>query len=127
MNEVMYKIKDALCGVLREFAQKELRQPQDVEVVKNALSGIQKIKILEEMERFRSGGFSSRMEGGSYDGGSYDDGGYNGGSYRRGGYSRRGSYRDGYSGHGLKEKMQRLAESASPEEREMLNRFMQQM
>ena len=117
MNEVMYKIKDALCGVLQEFAHKELRQPQDVEVVKNAISGIQKIKILEEMERFGSGGFSNRLEGGSYR--------YGGRSYEEGGYSRE---RDGgYSGHDLRENLQRMMERAKPEEKEMIKRWMQQV
>lgn len=130
MNEVMYKIKDKLCGVLQEFAQKEFRQPQDVEIVKNAISGIQKIKILEEMERFGSGEFSSRSydDGGSYRRGrSYDEDSYRHGgrSYEEGGYSRE---RDGgYSGHDLRENLQRMMERAKPEEKEMIKRWMQQV
>lgn len=131
MNEVMYKIKDKLCGVLQEFAHKELRQPQDVEVVKNAISGIQKIKILEEMEHFGSGGFSNRLEGGGsyrYGGRSYDEDSYRHGgdrSYEKGGYSRE---RDGgYSGHDLRENLQRMMERAKPEEKEMIKRWMQQI
>lgn len=130
MNDVMHKIKQDLCGVLQDFAQKGLHQPQDVEVVKNAISGIQKIKILEEMERFSSGGFSNRMEGGSYryGGRSYDEDSYrhgNGRSYEEGGYSRE---RDGgYSGHDLRENLQRMMERAKPEEKEMIKRWMQQV
>lgn len=124
MEKSMEKIKDDLCKILDQYADRGINNREDVEIVKNTLSGIQKIQTICGMERLT--GFAGR---GSYDGGggSYDGGSYDGGSYRRGGYSRGGSYRDGYSGHGLKEKMQRLAESASPEEREMLNRFMQQM
>lgn len=131
MNEAMMKIKQDLCDILQDFAQKGLHQPQDVEVVKNAISGIQKIKILEEMENFRSGGFSSRSydDGGSYrrGGRSYEDGSYRRGgrSYDEGGYSRE---RDGgYSGHDLRENLQRMLEQATPEDKEMIKRWMQQV
>lgn len=131
MNEVMHKIKEDLCGVLQDFAQKGLHQPQDVEIVKNAISGIQKIKILEEMERFGSGGFSSRSydDGGSYRRGrSYDEDSYRHGggrSYDEGGYSRE---RDGgYSGHDLRENLQRMMDRAKPEEKALIQRWMQQV
>lgn len=131
MNDAMMKIKQDLCGVVETFAKKGLNQPQDVEVVKNAISGIQKIKILEEMERFGSGGFSNRLEGGGsyrYGGRSYDEDSYRHGggrSYDEGGYSRE---RDGgYSGHDLREHLQRMMDRANPEEKEMIKRWMQQV
>lgn len=130
MNDVMMKIKQDLCGVIETFAKKGLNQPQDVEVVKNAISGVQKIKILEEMERFGSRGFSSR----SYDDGSYRYGGrsYDEDSYRRGGrsYDEGGYSRErdgGYSGHDLRENLQRMMERAKPEEKEMIKRWMKQV
>ena len=125
MESVLMKIKDELCNVVQSYAEKGINNADDVQVVKNALSGIYKIKIIKEMERFGSG-FSERMSyerGGSYrrDGRSYAD---DGSSYRRGGRSYRDGY-DGYSGHDLKEHLKMLMENADPQERELINSWMQ--
>lgn len=51
MDRAVYdKLEKHLCGVLTEFARNGINSPQDVMTVKNALSGINKIKSRESME-----------------------------------------------------------------------------
>lgn len=77
-KKVIQKIEDGFCEVLHKYAETGMRGAQDVEVAKAALSGMVKIKMLEEMEKYS--GYSERgyRDGGSNDGGSYrryrDDG-----------------------------------------------------
>ena len=90
-KKVMGKIEDGFCEVLKKFAETGLRSSQDVETAKAALSGMVKMKMLEEMENFhKEDGYSGRM---------YRDNGYSGRMYRDEGMMSRGDYRDGgYSG-----------------------------
>ena len=51
-KHIMEQIQTQLCDILRDKAQRGIGSPSDVETVKNALSGINKIKIIEAMERY---------------------------------------------------------------------------
>jgi hypothetical protein len=110
-----------------------MRSLEDVETAKTAISGVVKLKMLEEMENFRNG-YSGRMY--------RDDGDMSNRSYGRdsmGRYADGGSYRgyrdgdsyDGYSGHDIKQKMrQKLQEimgNANGEERRYIEEFMNKM
>lgn len=97
-KKIMERLEDNFCEVLQDFAEKGFQRAEDVETAKAALSGMTKIKILEEMDNFKDNGYSGRMyrdDGGSYR--SY-------GMYRDDGSSYRG-YHDGYSGHGVADKI----------------------
>lgn len=97
-RKVMEKLEDNFCKVLHEISEQGMRSPEEVETAKAAISGVVKLKMLEEMENFKDNGYSGRMyrdDGGSYR--SY-------GMYRDDGSSYRG-YHDGYSGHGVADKI----------------------
>ena len=97
-RRVMEKLEEGVCRALNEVAEKGMNSAQDVETAKAALSGMVKMKMLEEMDNFKDNGYSGRMyrdDGGSYR--SY-------GMYRDDGSSYRG-YHDGYSGHGVADKI----------------------
>ena len=117
----MRKIEEQLCDVLHDFADKGIRSANDVETTKHALSGLVKLKCLEEMEIYgaeRSGRSYRSYEG---EGGSMD-----GGSYRR---DSRGRYRDGgYSGHGdVQQKLQELLRDADERDRDAIRQMVNRM
>lgn len=126
-KHIMEQIQTQLCDILRDKAQRGIGSPSDVETVKNALSGINKIKIIEAMERYgdersyasypvdyRRGG---RMP--YYDG---DAGDY---SYRR---ARDDGYDMNHSGHSMREKLeQMMKEAGSDRERMALREALSKM
>ena len=133
-KKVMEKLEESFCKVLHEISEQGMRSPEEVEAAKAALSGLVKMKMLEEMENFRNG-YSGRMyrDDGDMSNRSYGRdsmGRYadNGGSYR--GYRDGGSY-DGYSGHDIKQKMrqklQEMMQNANGEERRYIEEFMNKM
>ena len=130
-RRIMEKLEEGFCKVLHEISEQGMRSPEDVETAKAALSGMVKMKMLEEMENFRNG-YSGRMYRDDGDMSSRRDsmGRYadNGGSYR--GYRDGGSY-DGYSGHDIKAKMrqklQEMAMNATGEERRYIDEFMNKL
>ena len=125
-KHIMEQIQTQLCDILRDKAQRGIGSPSDVETVKNALSGINKIKIIEAMERcgdersyasypvdYRRGG---RMP--YYDG---DAGDY---SYRR----TRDDYDMNHSGHSMREKLEQMMnEAGSDRERMALREALSKM
>ena len=92
-KKVSEKIEEGFCKVLHDFAETGFRSPQDVETAKAALSGMVKMKMLEEMENFKNGGYSGDM---------YRDDGYSGRMYRDDGMMSR-NYRDGGSYRGYRD------------------------
>jgi len=120
------KLENNFCEVLYELTEKEFQNSQQVETAKAALSGLVKIKMLDEMERFR-GGNSFR---------SYDDEGMSTrrdsmGRYADDGRSNR-SYRmyrdDGYSGHDMMGKLEEMrGQARSEDERRMIDEIMKRM
>lgn len=97
MDKKMFeKLEDGFCEVLSDYAERGMKSPECVETAKAALSGLLKIKMLEEMDKFQ--GYSGRR--------SYDEDGMSRRGYRDGGSYRRSyrSYDEGYSGN-HKEKM----------------------
>ena len=134
-KRVMEKLEEGFCNVLREISEHDMRSLEEVETAKAALSGMVKMKMLEEMENFRNG-YSGRMyrDDGDMSNRSYGRdsmGRYadNGGSYR--GYRDGGSYDDGYSGHDIKQKMrqklQEMMQNANGDERRYIEEFMNKM
>lgn len=110
----MDAIEDNLWQVLADYA-KGFKSPADVETVKHALSGIFKIKCMEEMDDFKGGSFRG---GRSYDNGRsytyYDEGSFRGGMSRDG----RGSYGGSYGGSydmDMRAKMEELMRTATDE------------
>ena len=107
---VMEQIESQLCDILRDKAQRGIGSPADVETVKNALSGINKIKIIEAMERY----------GDEKSYASYPD-------YRRGGrmpYYDEGyrRYRDDHdmnSGHSMREQLEMMLQNATSDREKM--------
>ena len=125
MEKVMEKVCEMFHEVLYELTEKgHFKSAADVETAKAAVSGIVKIKTLEEMERFDEGGSSFRgrsYDGRSYDGRSYEDGG----SYRRGrGMDGRYVSRDGGS---MRDKLKDLMGDAHGEEKEMIREMLSRM
>ena len=123
-TQIMHKIENNLWEVLGDYA-KGFKTPAEVETVKHALSGIFKIKCLEEMEDYQS----SHDYGGRYDRYYNDDN-----SYRRsrdnrdsdGRYSRDMYSRDG--GMMMRERLEQLRNEAKDEHQrriidDMLNRL----
>ena len=115
--KVLDKINHELWNVLARYAD-GFKSADDVETVKHAISGIFKIRCLEEMEDFKHSDYGSR-DGGSYR--YYDDR-----SFARGGRSMTGPqfYRDG----DIREKLEYLMKDATDERqrqviREMMNRI----
>lgn len=125
-KKVAEKLESSFCEVLDEYAEKGFQNPQQVETAKAALSGLVKIKMLDEMERFR-GGNSFR---------SYDDEGMSTrrnsmGRHADDGQSNR-SYRqyrdDGYSGHDMMSKLEEMrGQARSEDERRMIDEIMQRI
>lgn len=124
-TQIMHKIEDNLWDVLGDYA-KGFKTPAEVETVKHALSGIFKIKCLEEMEDYQS---SHDYGGRPYDRYYNDDM-----SYRRsrdnrdsdGRYSRDMYSRDG--GMMMRERLEQLRNEAKDEHQrriidDMLNRL----
>ena len=115
------KVRNGFCEVISKYAETGLRTANDVETAKAALSGMVKIKMLEEMEKYE-GGYSGRM---------YRDDGYSERSYSDGS-SYRGSYGRGYSGHDIKsqlmDKIREMRDAAhNDEERRMVDDWMRRL
>lgn len=134
-KQVMGKLEMELCDILQDYAQKGIKSASDVETVKHALSGISKLKIIEEMDKYdeEHSNRSYRSYDGDY-GGSYRRshamGQYDGGSYE--GSYRRGRSHDGYeggrSGHGMRERLEQMMEEAdSDREREAIRMALQKL
>ena len=116
--KTMEKLEDGFCKVLQNYADRGMKSPDDVETAKAALSGMVKMKMLEEMERYdneRSGryyydddrGMSSRHSYRRRDSmGRYADGGNM--SYRR-------MYDGGMSGHDIRPQLEHMMEEADSE------------
>ena len=101
-----------------------------METAKAALSGIVKMKMLEEMENFRNG-YSGRMYRDDGDMSNRSYGRDSMGRYADNGGSHRGYRDDGYSGHDIKQKMrqklQEMMQNANGEERRYIEEFMNKM
>ena len=131
-KKMMERLEDGFCEVLQDYAEKGMKSPECVETAKAALSGLLKIRMLEEMENF-SRGYSSRGyyndEGGSSNRG-YRDGGSSNRGYRDGGGSYRRSRDGGYSGHNdkLMSRLEELRDQAGNDrERQMIEEFISKM
>lgn len=124
-TQIMHKIEDNLWNVLSDYA-KGFKSPAEVETVKHALSGIFKIKCLEEMEDYQS---SHDYGGRSYDRYYNDDMSYHRSRDNRdsdGRYSRDMYSRDG--GMMMRERLEQLRNEAKDEHQrriidDMLNRL----
>ena len=129
--KTMEKLEDGFCKVLQNYADRGMKSPDDVETAKAALSGMVKMKMLEEMERYdneRSGryyydddrGMSGRHSYRRRDSmGRYADGGNM--SYRR-------MYDGGMSGHDIRPQLERMLEEADSErERRAIEEALQKM
>lgn len=115
------KLEEQLCDVLHDFAEKGIRSTGDVETTKHALSGLVKLKCLEEMEDV-----GNERSGRSYR--SYE--GMDGGSYRRDSRGRYmdGGYRDGYSGHSdLRQKLEDMMRNADDRDKDMIRQMVNRM
>lgn len=120
-RRVMEKLEEGFCRVLSEFAEKGMKSAQDVETTKAALSGMVKMKMLEEMENYN--GYSGRMY--RDDGASYRD--YGGGMYRDDGASYRGYYRDGNVAEKVMSKLREMSQNADPQEKRELEMMMSKL
>lgn len=116
----MRKIEEGLCDALHTLAEQGIRSSSDVETTKHALSGLVKLKCLEEMEGASKDGFE--RSGRSYR--SYE--GMDGGSYRR---DSRGRYMDGGSTvHGdLRQKLEDMMRNADDRDKEMIRQMVNRM
>ena len=131
--QVKDKLEMELCDVLKDYAQKGIKSASDVETVKHALSGISKLKIIEEMDKYNEEhshrSYRSYDDGGSYRRGySHAMGQYDGegGSYRRG--RSHDGYEGGRSGHGMRERLEQMMEEArSDRERMAIQEALQKM
>lgn len=117
--KTMEKLEDGFCKVLHDNAERGFASASSVELAKTALSGLVKLKMLEEMENYNEGGMSGRYY---YD----DDRGMSGRhSYRRrdsmgryadgGNMSYRRMYDGGMSGHDIRPQLERMMEEADSE------------
>lgn len=135
-KKIMEKLEGGFCEVLHNYAERGMKSPDDVETAKAALSGMVKMKMLEEMERYdneRSGrsyydddmGMSNTRSYRRRDSmGRYADNG--GMSYRR--YHDDGSYEGGFSGHDMRQQLERMIQEADSErERQALRAAMQKL
>lgn len=106
-------------NVLQDIAEHGFNGKGDVEAAKNAISGLLKLRCLEEMgER---GGSSWRGSSARH---SRDDGGYSNRSHSQGNSESRRSYERGHSGHdsGLRQKLEQLMQETGDErERQRLH------
>lgn len=133
-KKVMTKLEEGFCEVLHRLTRsdKGFQSANDVETAKAALSGLVKMKMLEEMEDYEGG-----MSGRAY----YDEGGMSSrGSYRRDSHGRYadsgmsyrrhydGGFDDGYSGHDMRQQLERMAEEADSErERQVIRAALQKL
>ena len=131
--KTMEKLKDGFCEVLHDNAERGFTSASSVELAKTALSGLVKLKMLEEMDKYNEehsnrpyrsyDGDGSYRRGYSHTMGQYDG---EGGSYRRG-YSHEG-YEGGRSGHGMRERLEQMMEEAGSErERRAIQEALQKM
>ena len=114
-KHIMEQIQTQLCDILRDKAQRGIGSPSDVETVKNALSGINKIKIIEAMERYGDEKSFASYPVDYRRGGRmpyYDDGDY---SYRR----TRDDYDVNHSGHTMREQLERMMQTATTDRERM--------
>lgn len=114
-KHIMEQIQSQLCDVLRDKAQRGIGSASDVETVKNALSGINKIKIIEAMERYGDERSYASYPVDYRRGGRmpyYDDGDY---SYRR----TRDDYDVNHSGHTMREQLERMMQTATTDRERM--------
>lgn len=130
--KVMEKLEEGFCEVLHKYAERGMNSSSDVETAKAALSGMVKMKMLEEMENYeaeRSGryyddGMSSRSYRRRDSMGRYADNGSM--SYRR--YHDDGSYEGGFSGHDMRQQLERMMQEADSErERQALRAAMSKL
>jgi hypothetical protein len=121
-KRVTEKLEEGFCKVLHEISEHDMRSPEEVETAKAALSGLVKMKMLEEMENFRNG-YSGRMY--RDDGASYRD--YGGGMYRDDGASYRGYYRDGNVAEKVMSKLREMSQNADPQEKRELEMMMSKL
>lgn len=128
-QKTIQKLQDNLCEVLDDFAQNGIKSAGDVETVKHALSGYEKLLVICAMEQGQSG--RRYYDGGSYDGGGSGRGSYDGGSYDGGSGRRRrsyGSYDSMRSGHDMRQKLERMMDEAeSEQERRVIQEAMQKL
>ena len=130
-TKTMQKIEEGLCGVLDSFAQKGINSPDDVETVKHALSGLEKICILDKMYSGQSGVYYYGNGGNSYSNGgsgnSYSNGGGGNRSYQRS-YERYDQYGRMYSGNDMRSKLERMmGEASNEQERRVIQEAMQKL
>ena len=111
------KIEEALCDVLQSYAEGGIKSAADVATIKHALSGMVKIKVLEEMDKYEGSSFRR-----SYDGNASNDGSYRRDS--RGRYMDGGSYRHYRDGGNMKEKLQDLLQEAEGKERQVIQEML---
>lgn len=114
-KHIMEQIQSQLCDVLRDKAQRGIGSASDVETVKNALSGINKIKIIEAMERYGDERSYSSYPVDYRRGGRmpyYDDGDY---SYRRS----RDDYDMNHSSHSMREQLEHMMQTATTDRERM--------
>ena len=129
-KQVMGKLEMELCDILQDYAQKGIKSASDVETVKHALSGISKLKIIEEMDKYNEEHSNRSYRSYDGDGGSYRRshamGQYDGDSYRRG--RSHDGYEGGRSGHGMRERLEQMMEEAGSErERRAIEEALQKM
>lgn len=129
--KTMEKLEEGFCEVLHKYAERGMNSSSDVETAKAALSGMVKTRMLKEMENYeaeRSGryyddGMSSRSYRRDSMGRYADNGGM---SYRR--YHDDGSYEGGFSGHDMRQQLERMMqETDSERERQALRAAMQKL
>lgn len=124
-NKIMEQIESQLCDILRDKAQRGIGAPSDVETVKNALSAINKIKIITAMERYAADdrSYAAYPEYDGYRRGRmayYDDG------YGR--YHSRDDYETNHSGHSMRERLeQMMREAGNDREKMALREALQKM
>lgn len=101
-------LRTELCKILDDCAEAGINSDNDLSRVKMALSALQKLVTLETMQCVSSNRGKSE-----------------GNSYLR---NSRGRYcDDGYSNHGVHEKMQDMLKVATPREREIIEEMMQRL
>lgn len=122
------RIAEDACKYFEEVAKKVLQSneqsPGAVEMMKNAISGAFKADMLAKGDSgYSQRTYYSRDGDNSYRSNSYD-GGNSYGHYTRGYYSRD----DGYSGHGMREHLDKMMQEAKDErQRDTIRRFMSEL
>lgn len=117
-RRTMEGLEKIFCSTLDDIVESQRRSPADIEMAKNALSGLVKLDMYSGGGGYSQRGYS-RDDGMSYRGNSYD-GGNSYGHYTRGYYSRDG----GYSNSGMMEHLDKMMEEAKDDrQREMIREF----